>query len=290
MKVDGKIIKPTTHYTFSSNGNKQVVYYLKNGFTTMQNMFRNCIALKTIDFKNCDTSKVTNMRALFHTCIALQNILFNNKWKTNKVTDFGYMFYDCRVITSAVLEPFLCIFNTLVGVNFDSMFNSCSNIQSLRFDKFTTFRTPNAINMKYMFSNMKSLISYDYSGKYGTDNFGYKGLKINTDSGINILDTSKVQNMEGIFSGCSNSDFTYINLKWQYNNLRYCKWMFAGCSNLYTITMTGNIYDGLLAENCEQMFYECPQWGVFYYNGNEDKYSSLIIPQLTVLNWTCTSQ
>lgn len=33
-------------------------------------MFRNCIALKTIDFKNCDTSKVTNMRALFH-CIKL---------------------------------------------------------------------------------------------------------------------------------------------------------------------------------------------------------------------------
>lgn len=29
MKVDGKIIKPTTHYTFSSNGNKQVIYYLK---------------------------------------------------------------------------------------------------------------------------------------------------------------------------------------------------------------------------------------------------------------------
>lgn len=28
----------------------------------------------------------------------------------------------------------------------------------------------------------------------------------------------------------------------------------------------------------------------YTFSSNEDKYSSLIIPQLTVLNWTCTSQ
>lgn len=290
IKIDDKIITPRTHYQFTSTGVKTVVYYLNSNFTTMQNMFRNCVTMNTVNFTNCNTNNVINMRALFHTCTSLTNIIVNNNWKTHNVQDFGYMFYNCTNLTSNIVEPFLVYFNTKKATTFDSMFNSCQKIQSLRFDKFPNFKTQNATNMKYMFSNMKALISYDYSGKYGSDNYGFKGIKLNDNNGNNMLDTSNVQNMEGIFSGCSNTDFTYLNLKWNYNNLRYCKWMFSGCANLYTLTMMGNIYSDIQSANCEQMFYDCPQYGNFYYNKNVSIYTSIIIPQLQALNWTCTGQ
>ena len=290
IKIDNKIITPTTHYQFDSTGIKTVVYYLKSNFSTMQNMFRNCVTMTTINLQNCNTTNVTNMRALFHSCTELINIIFNDKWKTNNVLDFGYMFYNCINLTSNVLEPFLVFFNTKKGTTLDSMFNNCQKVQSLRFDKFPNFKIPNVVNMKYVFSNMKSLISYDYNGKYGSDVFGYKGLKLNDDNGNNLLETTNVQNMEGIFSGCNNNDFTYLNLKWDYSNLRNCKSMFAGCTNLYALTMMGNISSNLTSANCEEMFYNCPQKGNFFYNKDVSIYKSIIVPQLQALNWTCTAQ
>ena len=61
--------------------------------TNLENTFRGCNNLESIDLSMFDTSLVTNMAHMFRECYRLQNLNVSN-FNTLLVTDMQYMFLD----------------------------------------------------------------------------------------------------------------------------------------------------------------------------------------------------
>ena len=62
--------------------------------TDMQQMFRLCTSLPTLDVSNWDVSNVTNMNAMFYDCTSLPALDVSN-WDVSSVTNMGNMFNNC---------------------------------------------------------------------------------------------------------------------------------------------------------------------------------------------------
>ena len=86
------------------------------------------INAKSIDVSKFDTSKVTNMGFMFYNCPALTSLdlsMFN----TSKVTNMYSMFYGCSSLTSLDVSKF----DTSQVKNMDYMFCACSGLESISF-------------------------------------------------------------------------------------------------------------------------------------------------------------
>ena len=177
---------------------------------------------------------------------------------TSNVTNMGYMFYGCSVLTSLDVSNF----NTSNVTNMSSIFNSC---KKLTFLDVSHFDTQNVVWMSYMFSFCSGLTSLDIS-HFDTKNVvvidgifaGCCGLTsldvshLNTQnmasmaqmfylcSGLTTLDlsnfdTQKVSDMSDMFNGCSNLTTIYASDKFVLDRLTSDKDsenMFSGCTNL----------------------------------------------------------
>lgn len=129
-----------------------------------ESVFRDCANLTTCEIS--DFSNATNMNGLFATCRKLKNIASN--LTTPKVTDTGFMFYDCAALETA---PEM---NTSNVTYMSKMFYSC--------DKLTTvplYDTSKVKNMEEMFWYCNDLQT------------------------VPAFDCSNVTNMNNMFASCS---------------------------------------------------------------------------------------
>ena len=98
-----------------------------------------------------DTSQITRMNDIFRECNSLTTLDISN-FKTSSVNDFTYIFAGCKSLTSLNLINF----DTSLVTNFEGMFSDCLNLQTLYIDQFNTSLVNNMANM---FSNCNSLLS-----------------------------------------------------------------------------------------------------------------------------------
>ena len=165
--------------------------------------------------------------------------------------DCGFMFYNCKNITSMDLS----LFDTKNITNMGGMFYGCSNLSNI---DVSLFNTKNVTNMGGMFYNCSNLKIIDL-GKFDTKNVTEMGgmfLGCSNLEKINLssFDTKNVTDMNGMFYNCFN--LTSIELKsFDTKNVTNMSYMFYKCSNLVNIELTSFNTENVV--NMESMFYNC---------------------------------
>ena len=133
-----------------------IEYLNTSQVTDMQNMFYECLRLRTTDFSGFDTRKVKDMSSMFSKCNSFTSLDISN-FNTSEVTNMGHMFEGCIGLTSLDLSHL----NTAKVVYMPAMFQLCWNLLSVN---LSGLDTRNVENMSHMFFYCKSLKTIDLSG------------------------------------------------------------------------------------------------------------------------------
>ena len=133
-----------------------IEYLNTSQVTDMQNMFYECLRLRTTDFSGFDTRKVKDMSYMFSKCNSFTSLDISN-FNTSEVTNMGHMFEGCIGLTSLDLSHL----NTAKVVYMPAMFQLCWNLLSVN---LSGLDTRNVENMSHMFFYCKSLKTIDLSG------------------------------------------------------------------------------------------------------------------------------
>ena len=139
-----------------------------NNVTNCESVFRSCLSLTTCEIS--DFSNATNLNGLFATCRKLNNTASN--LTTPKVTDTGFMFYQCNALTTApemntsnvtnMTKMFydcnrlttVPLYDTSKVTRMEEMFWHCSGLQTV-----PAFDCTNVTNMQYIFTSCRNLKS-----------------------------------------------------------------------------------------------------------------------------------
>ena len=167
--------------------------------------------------------------------------------------DSSNLFMDCQKLNEIYLEDF----DTSKVTSMDAMFKLCWSIKKL---DLRSFNTKNVESMKQMFSGCSSLEAFNVSSSFDTSNVkdmqymfcnAFK-WKLSTFD-FSILKTDKVENMEGMFCGCSVDE---INLSsFNTKNVKNMKKMFYCCYCSTKIIVSG--FNTENVETMESMFHVC---------------------------------
>lgn len=196
--------------------------------TDMGGMFRNYdgsylgeanTALRCINAKGWNTSKVTNMNYMFGIQPKLTDIIGIEDWDVSNVTDMGGMFYGCRSLTTLDLSKWDMSnviyqdgYGTLSDMGDDGMFENCESLVSLQL--------PNNINnitrFSYMFNHCRSLTTLN----------------------VRNIDTSKGVHFYGVFEHCHNLTQIIGVENWNMSNAKNLWAMFANCRSLTTLDLS----------------------------------------------------
>ena len=209
IKVDNKIISPTTEYNFNSK-NQQLVYFYfyENTSISLNNMFYNITRLIYFSFnKNyINNFNIINMNSMFNKCISLKKMFFGS-FKGNKVTDISYLFSDCISLTSIKIGNF----NSSLVTSMKYLFNNCS---SLKYIDLSHLNTNKVTDMSRMLAHCNSLNSLN----------------------IHNFKTQNVINMKGMFYNCSS--LTSLDLiSFDTHNVKYMDYMFDNCKSLISLNL-----------------------------------------------------
>ncbi len=123
---------------------------------SMEQMFRGCSSLISLDLSNFDANNVKGMYMVFNGCSKLTSINFGNKFDTSNVTTMYYMFDGCKSLTSLDLSKFDT--SSVIGMGY--MFYGCSSLSNLYLG--SKFDTSSVTSTEWMFrgcGNLKTSIT-----------------------------------------------------------------------------------------------------------------------------------
>ena len=123
--------------------------------TSWGSAFFSCYNLKQLDCSNWNVSNVTTFINMFRNCGALERLPVAN-WNTGACIDFSSMFLVCSSLTECDVSNW----NVSNGANFSNMFNACSD---LKVCNVRNWNVSNATNMASMFGSALSLQDVDIS-------------------------------------------------------------------------------------------------------------------------------
>ena len=174
-------------------------------------------------------ARPTSYYRWFYGCTNLTEIKGIENLNTEKVTNMGFMFYDCYALTSLDVSKF----DTQNVEDMSNMFASCEKLKSLN---VSNFNTQNVKNMSYMFYNCTGLTSLDLS-KFNTQNVENMSNMFRWCKGLNSLnlskfDTQSVTNMSYMFWNSSALTTIYVSDKFVTTKVSSGAKMFKGCTNL----------------------------------------------------------
>ena len=222
--------------------------------TSMSGMFMTS-KLSSIDLSMWDVSHVINMSGMLHSCPNLTEINISN-WDLSALPSQAGIFGGGQNLDTINMSNVIfpknsgslfsnglssvkhIIFENVDTTNVTSMygmFAGCSGLQSL---DLSDFDTTNVTNIEGMFSGCTSLQSLDLSNFVFPENIRglfAAGLSKLNNVILDNVDTSKVTDMSGMFSGCTSlssldlSNFDTANVT-NFND------MFGGTSSLQSIT------------------------------------------------------
>lgn len=127
---------------------------------SLEGMFKNCYALKSVEFYNFDTSEVKSMKEMFYNCSSLKKTVI--KFDATKTEDMSGMFWQCKSLTSLDLSEF----DTSSVKNMNEMFFGCRSLESIYASE--KWNTKNVVNGKNMFKGCVKLVGGNGT-KYGSE-------------------------------------------------------------------------------------------------------------------------
>lgn len=140
----------------------------------MNNMFRSCSALESLDLSMFNTENVTSMPNMFNGAKKLKTLNVSS-FNTEKVKNMGHMFTDCSNLTSLDLSSF----NTK-GVEYvDNIFKNCSNLTTIYASENFAFGS-GLINGADMFlgcDKLKGFIEYNKNTDTDKNNSKFANYK-----------------------------------------------------------------------------------------------------------------
>ena len=160
--------------------------------TTTKGWFKRCSKLAGVEgLSKLDTSKVTDMGYMFYNCWRLTSLQLS-KFDTSSVTNMGSMFWGCRGLTSLDVSKF----DTANVMNMGYMFLACSGLTSLDLSSFNTSSVKNMYNMFYECSGLNNVtFPNDANSKANLQKaLGDCGITLGSDEDANALSAS--DNME----------------------------------------------------------------------------------------------
>ena len=179
---------------------------------------------KEVEFKNFDTSAVTNMSSMFYGCSNFTTLDVSN-FNTSVVTSMNSMFKFLHRITTLDVSNF----NTSAVTDMSSMFSGCKSITTL---DVSNFNTSAVTDMSSMFSGCKSITTLDVSN----------------------FNTSAVTSMSSMFNGC-NSITTLDVSNFNTSAVTDMSSMFEYCSKLTTLDLSN--FDTSAVNSINNMFFIC---------------------------------
>lgn len=182
------------------------------------------ITTVTID-ASCSDYDGTSLCSLFYNLKDLTSITGLNNLGASNVTDMSRMFSGCKLLPSIELNGL----NTSKVTNMYEMFAYCENLTSI---DVSPLNTSEVTDMTAMFWACNKLATFTFGGSF---------------------DTSKVQNMYGMFLGC---DMTTIDLStFDTSNVTNMLELFQACQKLTSIDLSS--FNTSKVTNMCQMFFNC---------------------------------
>ena len=227
-----------------------------SNLSSMSNMFNGCESLKSLNLSNFDVSNLKGLTALHQTFNGCSNLKTLNLtgWKVpSGVTSLYATFNNCSSLTSLDLSTW----DTSGVTNMYGTFYNCNSLKTLNLDGWDTSKVT---TMLWMFKNCKSLESLDLSS------FNLSGITnggmVSFDNCSNLksvifgknIDTLKITNMGGMFSGCTSLETLDLSM-FDTSNVTNMAQMFNGCKNLKSVNLNG--WDTSKVTTMQQMFYGC---------------------------------
>ena len=197
------------------------------------------------DFRPTTTAK------WFYRCEALKQIEGLEYLNTSEVKDMGYMFSDCKTLTSLDLKHF----NTKNVTDMSSMFAKCWALTSL---DLKNFNTQNVTDMSLMFSRCVALTSLDLKD-FNTQNVtDMSSMFFNcselTSLNLQHFNTKNVTDMKAMFANCIS--LTSLDLKnFNTQNVIDMSWMFYNCTALTSLDLQH--FNTKKVTDMSSMFYNC---------------------------------
>lgn len=159
INIENFNVSSTTNISRLFYNNKSLSSLDLSGWNTdnlinLYQTFYACEGLQELNVSNWDTSKTTLMSGLFYRCLVLSNIIGIEDWNVSSLTDASYAFHNTGLTTlnlsnwnpqnlTNVEEMFSYSqelqyinfgenFNVNNFINFDNLFNFCTNLNKIR--------------------------------------------------------------------------------------------------------------------------------------------------------------
>ena len=183
---------------------------------------------ESIKNKTDKINNITNISMLFNGCKNLLSINGNN-WYGNKIHDMSYAFNRCEKLASINLG----YISTNNVTNMCGLFNGCISLTKIP-SVIKNSKIENVEDISIMFQDCTGLESVELSN----------------------FNTTKVKDMDGVFSGCSKLK-KKVNLKnWSTANVQGMIGLFKNCTALTEVILPGKMNLGKV-KNASGMFYGC---------------------------------
>ena len=243
----------------------------------LDRLFYECEKLETVNLTGWNTASLTSAKEMFEDCDKLTSVSMYG-WTNTVMKDFSYMFQDCSTVTSLDLRNF----RTPAATNMKGMFQNCSSLTNLN---ITYFNTSKVTDMSFMFAYCSGLTELSYGSTWNTSKVTtmshmFQGCTGLTSFPLTSYNTAALTDMSYMFAGCSNLTGLSYGSNWntsklqdmsyafrnctsmgtgdlsayENNSLTTVKGLFEGCTNLQSLSMSGNWVPGNLA-NLTDMSY-----------------------------------
>ena len=134
---------------------KKVKIIIDYQVQSFKELFKDCICVQTIIFKNFNRNNIIDMSSMFNGCKSLKHIDLSN-FNTNNVRDMSYMFFECI----SLKEINLSNFDTNNVIKMNSLFSGCGQLQKIN---ISNFNGKNVQDIRFMFNKCYSLKELDFS-------------------------------------------------------------------------------------------------------------------------------
>ena len=123
---------------------------------SMYNSFSGCIELVSAKLPIIPNSSTVYFNSAFNGCIKLTSIDIPNSPNSIKVENMNYMFYNCKLLSSSIINPILKKFTTNDLTTANGVFSGCESITSLDLSSWNIGDTLTSV--AYLFKNCKNLV------------------------------------------------------------------------------------------------------------------------------------
>ena len=213
---------------------------------SLENAFRSCKMLKTLDVSTWDVSSVTNMYGSFLNCIELETLVGINNWDTSAVTTTNRLFSQCPKLTALDLSNW----KLPAVTDAERMFYKCEILQEL---DGSNWDLRSLVNARDMFKYCYALKEIKGMGNWKTgkleslwDTFALC-WSLETLEGLQNWDLSSAIKIAGTFQQCLalTDEDVEVLYNWDMSHVEDISWMFKGATGLVNIDLsnwdTGNI-------------------------------------------------